>query len=77
MWEVLLGGAYSPYPDDLVQRRIEAAYGRGDPSVKVRGRGSEYEVRFDRSRYGEHRQRLVADTRKTRRVRRVALAVGR
>lgn len=42
----MLGGQFRPYEDPAVQRTIETAYLRGDRSVEIRVRGTEYIIQL-------------------------------
>ena len=69
VWEVELQGRYSAYKDEMVQRTLEAAFQRGDDTVRVEVMGKAYDV-FP-LQGGRKRQRLESDQTKTRSVRRV------
>ena len=69
VWEVELQGRYTAYKDEAVQRTLEAAFQRGDNTVRVQVMGKSYSIfplQGDRKR-----QRLESDQTKTRSVRRV------
>ena len=69
VWEVELQGRFTAYKDETVQRTLEAAFQRGDDTVRVEVMGKAYDVfplQGDRKR-----QRLESDQTKTRSVRRV------
>ena len=66
MWEVELSSRFSPYKPPQ-QQLLEAAYQRGEASVRVELNGQSYEVSL---RGGDKRQRSCADASRSRKVRR-------
>ena len=65
VWEVELSQAFVAY-EEVHQRVLEKAYRRGDASARLTVRGQEYEI----SLTADKRQRLCANPRRSRRVRR-------